>query len=271
TDARGVYVPAEEVVEEPDGRYIWRGQQVRREYGKMGKSLRNSVSPDEMSDTYGADTLRVYEMSMGPLDVSRPWATKDVVGAYRFLQRLWRNLVDENTGELRVVDAELNPDVQPDLDTLRALHRAIDGVRQNYAALRLNTAIAKLIELNNHITKTYGASLGTPRAVAEPLVLLLAPVAPHVAEELWSRLGHDQSLAHGPMPQAQQRYLVEDTVEYPIQINGKVRSRVVVPASASPDEVRAAALAHARIATLIDDAEPRKVIVVPGRLVNLVV
>jgi leucyl-tRNA synthetase len=270
-DARGVYVPAEEVVEEPDGRYTWRGQQVRREYGKMGKSLRNSVSPDEMSDTYGADTLRVYEMSMGPLDVSRPWATKDVVGAYRFLQRLWRNLVDENTGELRVVDTALDPDVPSDLDTLRALHRTIDGVRQDYASLRLNTAIAKLIELNNHITKVYGASPGTPRVVAEPLVLLLAPVAPHIAEELWSRLGHDQSLAHGPMPEAQQRYLVEDTLEYPIQINGKVRSRVVVPTSASPDEVRAAALTQARIATLIDDGEPRKVIVVPGRLVNLVV
>jgi leucyl-tRNA synthetase len=102
-------------------------------------------------------------------------------------------------------------------------------------------------------------------------VLLLAPVAPHIAEELWSRLGHDQSLAHGPMPQAQQRYLVEDTLEYPIQINGKVRSRVVVPTSASPDQVRAAALAQARIATLIDEQEPRKVIVVPGRLVNLVI
>jgi leucyl-tRNA synthetase len=271
TDARGVYVPAEEVVEEPDGRYSWRGQEVRREYGKMGKSLRNSVSPDEMSERYGADTLRVYEMSMGPLDVSRPWATKDVVGAYRFLQRLWRNLVDENTGELRVVDTELDPAAQPDLDTLRALHRTIEGVREDYAGLRLNTAIAKLIELNNHVTKTYGSSRGTPRQVAEPLVLLLAPVAPHLAEELWSRLGHDRSLAHGPMPRAAERYLVEDTLEYPIQINGKVRTRMTVPSSASPEEVRAAALAQARTATLINEQEPRKVIVVPGRLVNLVI
>jgi leucyl-tRNA synthetase len=271
TDARGVYVPAEEVVEEPDGRYTWRGQQVNREYGKMGKSLRNSVSPDEMSDTYGADTLRVYEMSMGPLDVSRPWATKDVVGAHRFLQRLWRNLVDENTGELRVVDTELDPNVPSDLETLRALHRAIGGVRDDYASLRLNTAIAKLIELNNYITKTYGSSRGTPRSVAEPLVLLLAPVAPHLAEELWSRLGHDRSLAHGPIPEADERYLIEDTLEYPIQINGKVRTRMTVPTSASPDEVRAAALAQARSATLIADKEPRKVIVVPGRLVNVVV
>jgi leucyl-tRNA synthetase len=270
TDARGVYVPAGEVVEEPDGRYTWHGQQVQREYGKMGKSLRNSVSPDEISDAYGADTLRVYEMSMGPLDVSRPWATKDVVGAQRFLQRLWRNVVDENTGDLRVVDIPLDPDTPRGLETLRALHRAIAGVRDDYGALRLNTAIAKLIELNNYVTKVYGSTPGTPRAVAEPLVLLLAPVAPHIAEELWSRLGHDESLAHGPIPQAQERYLVEDTVEYPIQINGKVRTRVVVPSSAGPDEVRAAALAQARSATLVDDEEPRKVIVVPGRLVNVV-
>ncbi len=264
-DSRGVYVPAEEVVEEPDGRYTWQGQEVRREYGKMGKSLRNSVSPDEMSDAYGADTLRVYEMSMGPLDVSRPWATKDVVGAHRFLQRLWRNVVDEATGELRVVDTE------PDLETLRALHRAIAGVREDYASLRMNTAIAKLTELNNHVTKLYGAGQGTPRAVAEPLVLLLAPVAPHVAEELWSKLGHDESLAHGPIPEADERYLVEDTVEYPIQVNGKVRSRVVVPASAGADDVRAAALAEERIAALIEDVEPRQVIIIPGRLVNVVV
>jgi leucyl-tRNA synthetase len=271
TDARGVYVPADEVVEEPDGSYTWHGQDVAREYGKMGKSLRNSVSPDEMSDAYGADTLRVYEMSMGPLDVSRPWATKDVVGAHRFLQRLWRNLVDETTGELRVVDTPLDPDVQPDLDTLRALHRTIDAVRNDYAALRLNTAIAKLIELNNYLTKVYGSSAGTPRAVAEPLVLMLAPVAPHLAEELWSRLGHGASLAHGPMPEAQQRYLVEDTVEYPIQVNGKVRSHVVVAADADRDTVRAAALADEKIVALTGGAEPKKVVVVPGRLVNLVV
>ncbi|HEU0127798.1 MAG TPA: class I tRNA ligase family protein, partial [Pseudonocardiaceae bacterium] len=264
------YVPAEEVVEEPAGRFTWQGQQVRREYGKMGKSLRNSVSPDQMCAAYGADTLRVYEMSMGPLDVSRPWATKDVIGAHRFLQRLWRNLIDEATGEPRVVDTPLDPQTQPGLDTLRALHRAIAGVREDYAALRMNTAIAKLTELNNYVTKTYGAARDTPRAVAEVLVLLLAPVAPHTAEELWCRLGHAESLAHGPMPDADERYLAEDTVEYPIQVNGKVRARVVVPATASPDEVRAAALAEERIAALVDDTRPRKVIVVPGRLVNVV-
>ncbi|MCP2168943.1 leucine--tRNA ligase [Goodfellowiella coeruleoviolacea] len=264
TDARGVYVPAEEV-EERDGKYFWQGQEVNREYGKMGKSLKNSVSPDEMCDTYGADTLRLYEMSMGPLDVSRPWATKDVVGAHRFLQRLWRNLVDESTGELRVVDE------QPDVPTLRLLHKTVAAVREDYAGMRYNTAAAKLIELNNHVTKAYGAASGTPRVVAESMVLMLAPLCPHVAEELWSRLGHEQSLAHGPFPVPDEQYLVEDTVEYPIQVNGKVRSRVVVPASATVDEVKQAALADEKIVAALEGREPRKVITVPGRLVNVVV
>ena len=263
TDSRGVYVPAEDV-EERDGKFFYEGEEVRREYGKMGKSLKNSVSPDEMADSYGADTLRLYEMSMGPLDASRPWATKDVVGSHRFLQRLWRNVVDENTGELRVTDE------QPDVEILRALHKTIAGVREDYDELRFNTAVAKLIELNNRITKEYSSAAGTPRVVVEPLVLMVAPLTPHLAEELWSRLGHAESLARGPFPVADEEYLVEDTVEYPIQFNGKVRSRVVVPASAGQDEVREAALADERIAAALDGNEPRKVIVVPGRLVNVV-
>jgi leucyl-tRNA synthetase len=264
TDARGTYVPAEEVVEEPDGGFTWNGQPVRREYGKMGKSLRNVVTPDEMSERYGADTFRLYEMSTGPMDASRPWSTRDVIGSQRFLQRVWRNLVDERTGELRVTDSE------PDVDTLRALHKAIAGARADYAALHYNTAAAKLIELNNHLTKVYAAD-GVPRSVAEPLVLLMAPLTPHIAEELWSRLGHEGTLAHGPFPVADEQYLVADTVEYPIQVNGKVRSRVSVPAAASVDEVKAAALADEKVAALLDGREPRKLIVVPGRLVNVVV
>jgi leucyl-tRNA synthetase len=259
TDARGVYVPAQEV-EERDGKFFWQDQEVNREYGKMGKSLRNVVTPDEMCDNYGADTFRLYEMSMGPMDVSRPWATKDVVGAQRFLQRLWRNLVDEESGQPRVTGDE------PSEDTLRALHKAIAGVREDYAEMRYNTAGAKLIELNNYLTK-----LGsTPRSVAEALVLMLAPLCPHIAEELWSRLGHDDSLAHGPFPVADERYLVADTVEYPIQVNGKVKARIVVPAAAGQDEVKAAALADEKVAELLGGKEPRKVIVVPGRLVNIV-
>ncbi|PPK68074.1 leucine--tRNA ligase [Actinokineospora auranticolor] len=261
TDSRGVYVNASEVVER-DGGFFHGDEKVRQEYGKMGKSLRNVVTPDEMCATYGADTFRLYEMSMGPMDVSRPWATKDVIGAQRFLQRLWRNLVDEETGELRVTDAE------PDETTLRALHKAIAGVHEDYANLRYNTAGAKLIELNNHVTKTFPD--GAPRVVAEGLVQMLAPLCPHVAEELWAKLGGATSLAHGPFPAADERYLVEDSVEYPIQVNGKVRGRVSVPAAASQDEVKAAALAEEKVAALVGDSTPRKVIVVPGRLVNIV-
>ena len=205
----------------PDGGFTWNNAPVRREYGKMGKSLKNVVTPDEMCERYGADTFRLYEMSTGPMDVSRPWSTRDVVGSQRFLQRVWRNLVDETTGELRVSDAE------PDEATLRALHKAIAGVHDDFVALHYNTAAAKLIELNNHLTKAYPGG-GLPRSVAEPLVLMMAPLTPHIAEELWARLGHTTSLAYGPFPVADERYLVEETVEYPIQVNGKVRSRVTV-------------------------------------------
>ncbi|EHR63964.1 leucine--tRNA ligase [Saccharomonospora cyanea] len=263
TDSRGVYVPADEVVER-DGRFFHDGQEVKQEYGKMGKSLKNVVTPDEIAEDYGADTFRFYEMAMGPLDVSRPWATKDVVGAHRFLQRLWRLVVDEATGEVRVDDTELTD------EDLRQLHRTIAGVREDYANLRFNTAGAKLIELNNHVTKRYGSAKATPRALAEPLVLMLAPMCPHVAEELWSRLGHGDTLVHGPFPTADEKYLVDETVEYPIQVNGKVRSRVSVPADADTEAVKKAALADEKIAALLEGTEPRKVIVVPGRLVNVV-
>ncbi len=266
TDARGSYVPAAEVIERGD-RFIYPGPdgevEVFQEFGKIGKSLKNSISPDEICDDYGADTLRVYEMSMGPLEASRPWATKDVVGAHRFLQRVWRLVIDEETGEARVAPDQL------DTDTLRALHRTIAGVAEDYAALRNNTAAAKLIEYTNHLTKKHRDAV--PRAAVEPLVLMVAPLAPHLAEELWLRLGHETSLAHGPFPESDPAYLVEDTVEYPVQVNGKVRGRVTVAADADDDAVKAAALADDKVQAFLAGAAPRKVIVVAGRLVNLVV
>src|SRR5690606_7637269 len=212
TDERGAYVPADEV-EERDGGWYHRGKPVNREFGKMGKSLKNVVTPDDMYDEYGADTLRVYEMSMGPLDQSRPWETRAVVGSQRFLQRLWRNLVSEQTGECIVVDEPAGE------DTRRLLHRTIDAVRTEMAALRFNTAIAKLIELNNHLTK-----LGrVPREVAEPTVQMVAPVAPHLAEELWSRPGRDGSVSRSAFPVADPELLVEETVTCVVQVAGKVR------------------------------------------------
>lgn len=269
TDARGSYVPAEEVVER-DGRFVYPGPggevEVFQEFGKIGKSLKNSISPDEICDDYGADTLRVYEMSMGPLEASRPWATKDVVGAHRFLQRVWRLVVDEQTGDTRVVDG---PAQELATGTLRVLHRTIAGVAEDYAALRNNTAAAKLIEYTNHLTKEHRDAV--PRAAVEPLVLMLAPLAPHMAEELWLRLGHETPLAHGPFPIADPAFLVDDTVEYPVQVNGKVRGRVMVAADADQDTLKAAALADEKVQAFLAGATPRKVIVVAGRLVNLVV
>ncbi len=264
TDARGVYVPAEDVVEHVDGAettYTYDGKPVNREYGKMGKSLKNIVTPDEMYDAYGADTFRVYEMSMGPLDVSRPWETRAVVGAQRFLQRVWRLLVDEDTG------ASLATDDALDAETLHVLHKTIDGVRVDMEEMRFNTAIAKLIELTNHLTKLNVRS----RAALEPLVLMTAPLAPHVAEELWSKLGHAESLARAPYPVADPAHLVEQSVTCVVQVLGKVRGKLEVSPDISDEELQALALAEPNVVRSIDGREVRKVIVRAPKLVSIVV
>ena len=265
TDERGAYVDASTVTEEtgPDGtvRYVAHGVEVQREYGKMGKSLKNVVTPDEMYEAYGADTFRVYEMAMGPLDLSRPWNTRDVVGSQRFLQRLWRNVVDETTGEVTVTDDA------PSEETLRALHRAIADVRAEMEGMRPNTAIAKLITLNNHLTTLDRV----PRAAAEAIVLMVAPLAPHVAEELWERLGHERSLAHEPFPTANEAYLVEETVTCVVQVQGKVRARLEVPPTISDADLEAAALADPAVVRFLDGREVRKAVVRAPKLVNLVV
>jgi leucyl-tRNA synthetase len=262
-DPRGQPVPAAEV-EERDGAYYFDGEQVAREYGKMGKSLKNIVTPDEMYDEFGADTFRLYEMSMGPLEASRPWNTRDVVGMQRFLQRVWRNMVDEDSGTFRVSDAD-TPD-----ELKRLLHRTIDGVRADMAGLRFNTAIAKLIELNNALTQEVTRSGSCSREVAEPLVQMLSPLCPHLAEELWGRLGHTGTITYVPFPEADPSLLVDDTIEYPVQINGKVRARITVPNDADVDTVQGIALADDKVIAALAGATPRKVIVVPGRMVNLV-
>lgn len=262
TDSRGVYVPAEEV-EERDGEFFYHGDKVNREYGKMGKSLKNAVAPDDIAENFGADTLRVYEMSMGPLADSRPWATKDVVGAQRFLQRLWRLVVNENTGEVAVVDAELGK------KDLQQLHRTIAGVRDDYENLRVNTVVAKLIEYVNYLTKNYPD--GAPRAAVEPIAVMVAPVAPHIAEELWTRLGHEGTITFVPFPSFDEKYLVDDEIELPVQVNGKVKSRVQVAADVSQDDAVAAALADEKVLAAIGEKSVVKKIVVPGRMINLVV
>jgi leucyl-tRNA synthetase len=226
----------------------------------MGKSLNNIVTPDEMYDAYGADTFRVYEMSMGPLDASRPWETRAVVGSLRFLQRLWRNVIDESTGAPTVTEDE------PSAADLRALHRAIEGVGHDYAELRFNTALAKLIELNNTLTRLPAV----PRALAEPLVLMTAPLAPHLAEELWQRLGHNGSLAYQPFPQADPALLVAESVTCVVQVQGKVRDRLEVSPDIADHELRERALASDKVQVALAGRGVRTVVVRAPTLVNVV-
>ena len=256
TDARGLYVPAAEVTRTGDG---WEhgGQPVTRRAGKMGKSLKNGVSPDDITDAYGADTLRMYEMAMGPLDGDRPWRPADITGMHRFLQRLWRLIVDEPTGDTLVVPGAVTDDA-----TARLLHRTIAAVREDFAALRIHTAIARIIELTAHTSRLPC----TPRALAEPLVLMVAPLAPHLAEELWQRLGHPGSLAYEPFPQPDPALAAAATVTLPVQVNGKVRFTIEVPAAATRDDIAGVLASHPSYPR--DDVA--RLVIVPGKIASIV-
>ena len=244
--------------------FSYNGEPVTREYGRMGKSLKNGIAPDEMYDEFGADTFRLYEMSTGPLEASRPWNTRDVVGMQRFLQRVWRNLVDEDSNELHVSDTATPVDLR------RQLHRTIEGVGADMEHLRFNTAIAKLIELNNALTQHVNAHGSTPREVATSLVQMLSPLCPHMAEELWSRLGHVESITYQPFPQIDQSMLVRDTIEIPVQVNGKVRARLTVNTDVTDDELRDLALAEPKVVQALAGSIPKNIVIVPKRLVNVV-
>ena len=263
TNADGFYVPADEVVE-TDGHFFYDGVEVRQEFGKIGKSLKNVVNPDEFIQTYGADTFRLFEMFGGPLDQSRPWEAKAIVGPYRLLQRVWRVVVDERTGKTHVSD-----DSVPD-ELNRLMHKTVAAVCDGYETLRFNTSIARITELNNAVTSAYPDG-GAPRAVAEALVLMLAPLAPHITQELWSRLGHDDEAALAAFPVVDPSLLVDDTVEIPVQVNGKLRAVLTLPADADAEAMEAAARADERIAAALEDRETKRVVAVPGRLLNFVV
>ncbi len=259
-DRRGVYVPYEEVdTRNEKPRHKTTGEELSESVEKMSKSLKNVVTPDEVIAQYGADTFRLYEMFMGPLEASKPWNTRDVPGVHRFLHRVWRMVAgsDDQTSLL----GEGSQDVE------RALHRLIRKVGSDIPAMKFNTAIAAMMEFVNAVYKAGSLS----RWQAERFVLVLAPFAPHIAEELWQRLGHDQTLAYEPWPRFDPARVVEESIELPVQVNGKLRGRITVPADASGDDVIAAALAEPKVAAAIAGKTVVKQIVVPGKLVNLVV
>ena len=259
TDERGIYVEASEV-EEKEGSFFHDGKPVSREFGKMGKSLKNAVTPDEICSDFGADTLRLYEMYMGPLEASKPWNTRDIIGSHRFLQRFWRNLVDEESGELRISSEPADGELQ------KKLHKTIAGVRADMDSLGFNTAIAKMIELNNALTGLDSI----PAETAESLVKMIAPFAPHLAEELWEKLGHSGSLAYEPFPEADASLLVEDQVEVAIQVMGKIRARISVPAGLDAEGLEEFARQEPAVVEALEGLTVRKVIAVPDSLVNFV-
>ncbi|HZG60881.1 MAG TPA: leucine--tRNA ligase [Anoxybacillus sp.] len=228
---------------------------------KMSKSKGNVVNPDDIIESHGADTLRLYEMFMGPLEASIAWSTKGLDGARRFLDRVWRLFVEEN--------GSLNPKIvdNPETDTLeRVYHQTVKKVTEDYEALRFNTAISQLMVF---INEAYKAPV-LPKAYMEGFVKLLSPVCPHIAEELWEKLGHNNTIAYESWPAYDEAKLVEDEVEIVVQVNGKVRAKLHVPADASKEELEQMAMEDAKIKEQIEGKTVRKVIAVPGKLVNIV-
>jgi leucyl-tRNA synthetase len=238
---------------EPFLRLINQGMILGEDNRKMSKSWGNVINPDDVVREYGADTLRLYEMFMGPLEATKPWNTQGVEGVYRFLGRVWRMYEDG-------LD-----DTSPTPALLKALHQTIKKVGEDTDTLAFNTAIAQMMIFVNEVT----AQDARPRAVLEPFVLVLAPYAPHLAEELWARLGHQQSLAYEPFPAFNSALLVENTIEVVVQVNGKVRDKLTVPAQTGQAELEKLALANPKVTEFTAGKTIKKVIVVPGKLVNI--
>jgi leucyl-tRNA synthetase len=246
------------------------GEELSGEVEKMSKGRGNVIPVDVPLQQYGADTTRLYEMFMGPLEATKPWSMQGVEGISRFLNRAWRMIVDEASDRVELnsrIHSGDDPGADPTAEQLRVLHRAIQSVTDDVAELRFNTAISRLMEFVNFFT----GQDSRPKSCMEPFVLLLAPLAPHLAEELWQALGHAESLAYAPWPAFDEKYTREDTVELPIQINGRLRSKLIASITASKEELEAAALADAKVRKHIGGGVIRKVVIVPRKLINIVV
>jgi leucyl-tRNA synthetase len=232
---------------------------------KMSKARGNVVNPDDVVKEYGADSLRLFEMFMGPLEATKPWSMKGVEGVFRFLNRVWRLIIDDRSEILTLSEAV--QDGEPDRETLRLLHKTIQKVTVDLDAMRFNTAIAAMMEYSNHLTRLPAR----PRSALEPFVLLLAPFAPHIAEELWHALGHGQTLAYEPWPAFDPALVKDDVIEVPVQVNGKLRSRLSVPADIDDAALKKAAYADEKVSAAIAGKTVKKEIIVPRKLVNIVV
>jgi leucyl-tRNA synthetase len=268
-------VPTDQVTEVGEGEFVETatGGKVTQIVAKMSKSLKNVVNPDDVIAEYGADTFRLYEMYMGPLEASKPWNTRDIVGVFRFLQRAWRLAVDERTGEVLAA-------AEPDPKLERMLHRTIHKVGEDIEKLSFNTAIAAMIELVNAATRPQGlddpSKGGLTRDQLLRFATILAPFAPHFADELAEKLGVAGEARGGGLfgrawPEVDPAMLVDDEVEMPVQVQGKIKARLMVPAAADAAAIEALALAHADVVAAIAGRPVKKVVVVPKRMVNIVV
>jgi leucyl-tRNA synthetase len=247
---------------EPFKKLVNQGMILGEDGQKMSKSRGNVVNPDQVIADYGADSMRLYEMFMGPLEAMKPWSMQGVQGVHRFLQKTWRLIVDEETGQLLPAVA----DAQADEETLRLLHQTIKKVGSDVETFGFNTAISAMMILVNHL----GRLDVRPKSVLEPLVLVLSPFAPHIAEELWQRLGHDRSLAYEPWPVYDQGLIKDKQIELAVQVNGKIKDRIVVAAEADEASIKASALSNEKVIEALDGKTPKKVIVIKSRLVNIV-
>ncbi|MER3375509.1 MAG: class I tRNA ligase family protein [Allomuricauda sp.] len=230
---------------------------VHREVEKMSKSKYNVVNPDAICEEYGADSLRLYEMFLGPLEQSKPWNTAGITGVHSFLKKLWKLYSPLEGGE---------GGVAPTADNLKTLHKTIKKVEEDIENFSFNTSVSTFMICVNELT----AQKCTSRAILEPLAILVSPYAPHIAEELWERLGHSESIAEAPFPKFEEKYLVESSKEYPISFNGKMRFKLELPLDMDKDEIEAAVLAHEKTQEQLQGRTPKKVIVVPGKIVNIV-
>ncbi|MCP3968169.1 MAG: leucine--tRNA ligase [Lentisphaerae bacterium] len=255
-DSRGALVPSDKVEERDGGVYsVETGEKLEEFPAKMSKSLKNVVNPEDVIGEYGADSMRLYEMFMGPLEATKPWNTKGVEGVYRFLKRAWRMIIASE-----IVDEPCTK------DQLRVMHATIKKVTEDLDTFGFNTAISQMMIFVNEFAK----AKKLPREAAETFVKLLAPFAPHVGEEMWQELGHDDTVAYVEWPEFNEEYLKVNEAEVLIQVLGKPRARIMMPASAKPDEMEKIALDNDEVKAAIEGKTVRKVICVPGRLVNIV-
>ncbi len=231
---------------------------VKRDVEKMSKSKYNVVNPDEICHQYGADSLRLYEMFLGPLEQYKPWNTAGISGVSSFLKKLWKLYFDDNG--LKVTDTK------PTKDNLKTLHKTIKKVAEDIEDFSFNTSVSTFMIATNELT----SQKCTSKEILEPLLVLISPYAPHIAEELWNALGNNKSISTAPFPVYDEKYLVESSKNYPISFNGKMRFTMELPLDMSKEDIEKAVLEYVKTKEQLQGREPKKVIVVQGKIVNIV-